>query len=272
MGADDPLETSSLMNDKNLSKIQVISGGIFGSFLGLHLLNSLSAVAGEAIYNDLMNLFRKYYQRQFVEPVILGAAAVHMVVSGIKIYRRWKRGSQVGDNGTVSKQSQTKEDQATTSSWYHNLTPLQLHRYSGYFLTAVIVGHVAAVRLPYFVNGHLVDMSFVSFSIDNWPYIFYPYYIMFSALGLYHMTYGTIQGMKIIVGKNPTWLSPRNMAFKLFVGIGAATLMAGVLSIPLYASKTRYPLWRIEYAQFFPESFLPWKNPWLAQFARTAAV
>lgn len=282
------------LDDKTLSKIQVASGGIFASFLGLHLINTMSALGGQLLYDGLQDVFRGYYQTKLAEPVLLGSLTVHMGVGVWKVYRRWTRASKASkatdyeneETRTTSISAKTETEKAVESpssgnssnnqssafkTWIDNLNPLKLHRYTGYFLTAFAAGHALALRLPYWVYGNIVDMSYVSFALDSWPYAFYPYYILFATAGLYHMSYGLVQSVKMLNGKVPDWASPRNKLFWVYFATGSLALIGGVLSFS-GASKARYPLWKSQFEDVFPESFLPWKNPSLGRFASDSIV
>lgn len=97
--------------------VSAASGIAFSTFLGLHLVNTLSAnFGGEATYNTVQQLFRHYYQNKLVEPgmqlrqwhtklnpkkaidlnynvlsvVVVGAAlGIHMGSSALRITKRW---------------------------------------------------------------------------------------------------------------------------------------------------------------------------------------
>jgi hypothetical protein len=62
----------------------------------------------------------------------------------------------------------------------------------------ILVGHVAALRVvPALTHSEeLVGMPFISFVLDNFPFIFYPSLAAFSVSLVYHMAYGSLQILK----------------------------------------------------------------------------
>src|SRR5688500_15590400 len=115
-----------------LAKVQAISGLSFASFLGLHLATTVSAVGGPASYDGTISSLRAIYRAHpIVEFLLIGtSAAVHIACAILQILRRRKTGPHPAPP-----------------------FPLRLHRWSGYFLMIVIVGHVFATRVMPALSG-----------------------------------------------------------------------------------------------------------------------
>ena len=102
-----------------LKKIQAGSGLLFFAFVALHLINTWLATFGAGAYDSVQVLLRGIYQFAPVEALILSALSLHVVVGVVRIAKEPKR------------------DLTSRAKW---------HRYAGFFLAIVIVGHILAVR------------------------------------------------------------------------------------------------------------------------------
>ena len=62
------MKSNTLPNESTLIKAQAISGGIFGTFLTLHLANAATGLFGHLMYNGVQKVFRVFYQHPLIEP------------------------------------------------------------------------------------------------------------------------------------------------------------------------------------------------------------
>ena len=62
----------------------------------------------------------------------------------------------------------------------------KLHRYAGFFLLAVIGGHILAVRGSSWFYDVFPGFEGLAFSVDAVPGYFYPYYFLLAVAGFYH--------------------------------------------------------------------------------------
>lgn len=161
-----------------LARIQAFSGLVFATFLVVHLGNTVAALFGQATYDTVQGLLRSYYQAGIIEIVLLMAAVVH---AGAGLLR-WKR--------------RPPARAGSRAPWH-----LRLHRWSGYYLMIAFAGHVLATRSPDWFYGTPVDFSFLAFSLDAWPVVFYPYYVGLFASGAYHLLHGSAVAVRVVGGR-----------------------------------------------------------------------
>src|SRR5262249_33553628 len=150
------------LSDRSLIRIQAVSGLAFAVFLCLHLANTALATAGQGRYDAFQGAARGFYQFPAIEiALVVGAATVHACASIARILRR--RGRRAAP------------------------IPLRprLHRWSGYYLLLVLGGHCRATRGVGLFFGAPADFSFLNLSLSEWPWAFYPYYLLFAAAGLF---------------------------------------------------------------------------------------
>eukprot|EP01097_Dermamoeba_algensis_P002468 TRINITY_DN1976_c0_g1_i1.p1 TRINITY_DN1976_c0_g1~~TRINITY_DN1976_c0_g1_i1.p1 ORF type:complete len:301 (-),score=46.29 TRINITY_DN1976_c0_g1_i1:93-995(-) len=157
----------SYFSERTLRLAQAISGVGFTSFLSLHIVNALFANFGPVAYDEIQRLLRFYYQHPIVEPLVIGSSLlIHEVVSLMRIYRRRNRKEIVQNPELV------------------------YHRYTGYIILAFITGHILSTRGAYLLDNIPSNSSLISFTLEYWPLVFYPYYAVFSISGFYHNLYG----------------------------------------------------------------------------------
>jgi len=142
-----------------LKPIQAVTGLVFAVFVSLHLLNTWTASLGPGVYDGLQELLRQLYQFAPVEALFLAALMVHLVSGILRIVIEPKR--------TLTARAR----------W---------HRYAGFFLMAVIGGHILAVRGASFFYDVYPGFEGLAFSIEAVPEYFYPYYFLLALAGLYH--------------------------------------------------------------------------------------
>jgi len=222
------METKEWISNKTLSKLQAVSGLAFGTFASLHLCNTITANLGYKTYNGVMNVFRIYYQNPVVELVVVGVALVtHMTCSFIKINRRMRLLSTQEVVKNKGGESSTKEtDLISRLKETFVLSPEELHAKTGIVLLVFVLGHIAATRVAAW--NHPLNFSSLSFTLSQWPMLFYPYYILFGISGVYHLSYGALQAFRILGFKVPLWMSARRKPFKLFVGLTNIAVISAI--------------------------------------------
>ena len=153
-----------------LKQIQAVTGVVFFVFLILHLTNTWLAAAGPAVYDGVQATLRAVYQLAVVEALLLAALAVHLVVGIMRIVTEPRR--------TLSLRA-------------------RLHRYAGFFLALVIVGHILAVRGSSWFYDVYPQFAGLAFSIEYVPAYFFPYYFLLGVAGFYH----AVNGFGIAMGR-----------------------------------------------------------------------
>lgn len=237
--------TASAGTNRGLARIQAVSGLVFATFLVLHLGNTLAALFGQTAYDAVQGALRSYYQARVIEVGLLGAAVVH----GAAGLMRWKR--------------RPPARSGTPAPWR-----LRLHRWSGYYLMIAFAGHVLATRSPHWFYGTPVDFSFVTFSLDAWPAVFYPYYVGLFASGAYHVVHGSATAVRVLAGRaasGPIESSARTLdaiARSRWVAIACIALAVGAvmaLGGRLFVVDThRFSAYRALYERIAPIGLLPW--------------
>jgi succinate dehydrogenase/fumarate reductase cytochrome b subunit len=204
---DDTGPKADAARTRRLIRVQAISGLVFLSFAGVHLANTMLATAGEGAYDGFQRAARLVYQFPVVELVIVGALFVHVAAAVMRIAerRRQKRPSHVPRR-------------------------LFVHRLSGYFLLAVVFGHIVATRGPSLVSGIYPEFIGLNFSLTSMPWFFFPYYIVFGIAGLYHGLNGATVALTAVHVRLPEALR-RGPVFVAGVSLGALLVLLGVLSI-----------------------------------------
>ncbi len=147
-----------------LKKLQAITGLIFATFVAVHLLNTWLAGLGPAAYDGVQVALRQVYQFVFVEVAILSALLVHVVAGVMRIVKEPKR--------TLTIRA-------------------RVHRYAGFFLMLVILGHILAVRGSSMFFDVYPGFAGLAFSIEFLPGFFYPYYLLLGVAGFYHALNGS---------------------------------------------------------------------------------
>ena len=154
--------------DQRWSRVQAISGLVFALFVATHLANTLLALGGPSAYDGFQRTVQAIYQHPVAEIFLLGVILpAHITAGFIRSRIRRRRGES------------------------RSPTVIRLHRYSGWFLVAVIYWHAAAVRLPSLLYDVWPRFEGVAFSIEWMPMWFYPYYFLLAWAGLFHGANGT---------------------------------------------------------------------------------
>ncbi|MDA1263694.1 MAG: hypothetical protein O2816_01285 [Planctomycetota bacterium] len=231
------------LRDTTLARLQALSGLAFGTFLALHLASALAALGGPGGYDGALGAFRLYYQFPIVEIVMVAGAAVVHATCGVL---RWRhRRALDRERGHVGR----------APRW------LVWHRRSGWFLLAILVGHVLATRGPSLLLGTEVEASYLGFSLATWPWMFYPYYLALFVGGLYHLTQGASAALRQLGLRTPYGIGtarPR-AGIGVFVVAGVLGLVAilGLGGALDHRDLSRDDDWRALF-----EEYLPWMVTW----------
>jgi succinate dehydrogenase/fumarate reductase cytochrome b subunit len=215
-----------------VAKTQALSGLAFAIFLAMHLATTVSAVGGPASYDGTLASLRAIYRAHpAVEFLLIGSsAAVHIGCAILQIARRRKTGPH------------------PTPPWR-----LRLHRWSGYFLMAAIVGHVYATRVMPALGGGRADFSYLAFSVIAWPNFINPYYFVLGLAGSVHLGLGLGFAAQAWA---PATFSPALK--RVSIGIAALTgalVFAGVTGIiarSAEADRSRFGDYRDWYDRYMP--------------------
>lgn len=160
------------MSTAKLLRIQAISGIVFSLFVAVHMLNTAFALGGPESYNAFQRAARVFYQNPLVEIVLLLIPlGVHFAAALLRLERSGFRRPHL--------------------PWR-----ARLHRYTGYYLLTVIVGHIAATRGPSLVKDFHPEFAGLSFSLWWVPALFYPYYALFVLSALYHAFNGLVIALR----------------------------------------------------------------------------
>lgn len=134
-------------------KIHRFSGLLISVFIGLHLINHLSAVFGPGEHIMLMNELRPFYRNLFAESVLIVAIAIQLV-SGFKAFRiKRKMATSIFDKMQI---------------------------YTGLYLGVFLVFHLAAIFVGRMVLGIDTNFYFGVAGLNTFPFslFFIPYYAL----------------------------------------------------------------------------------------------
>jgi len=205
------------------------SGLAFATFLFLHLINSISSHKGQAFYDTVQSKFRLYYQNPFVEIVIvLGSLLIHFLSNILLFYLR--NVNKIADSGSASK----------------------YQRYSGLVLTVIVGFHATFTRILPYLHGQIADFQTVSFTVEIFPIIFYPYYIFYGINAIYHLSHGFLQSTQVLGLRTGNWVKEtQSISFKIFVVIASLAIISAVMAFGgIYYSdinRSKYPEFRKEW-------------------------
>jgi hypothetical protein len=128
-----------------LKKLSAASGLYFGVFLVLHLVSHYSLLFGLERAMKNMTLFRKVYQNPIFELGLIVALMVHYASNTMIYMHRTKieaKSTKLKKNDDLA----AKPTPSIKGEW-----ELKGHRYSGYFLSLAVLGHVSATRIAPFL-------------------------------------------------------------------------------------------------------------------------
>lgn len=206
------------LQTRRLRRLQVGSGALFALFLAVHLVNQAAAVLGAQAYDATQAVLRRGYQAPVVELLaVFLPLATHVVVSVRLALRRRSSGA------------------APVRS-----LRLRAHRWSGWFMAVVFVGHVAATRGADFFAGAQVRFAALRFTFEWVPGYFWPYYTALGLAGAFHLLHGlTVASAEL----NLSALA-RLRSRRVFGAVSASLLVlmvSGVLSLGAVARTNADP-------------------------------
>ena len=205
-GASSPAAVEAA-RERRWIRVQAASGLAFATFLALHLVNTAVAPAGPEAYDGFQSAARAFYQQPIVEiGLVLAPLAAHVTASVARIARRRRRKAPRPG------------------------LRMRLHRYTGWFLLAVIVGHVLATRGVGFWFDAPAGFGALNFSLELVPYWFVPYYIALGASGAFHLWSGLAIALRVFGVRVPRAFE-RGPGFWVPVGAAAALVAVAVLSL-----------------------------------------
>jgi len=219
-----------------LKKMQAASGLVFATFLFLHLINSISSHKGQVFYDTVQSKFRLYYQNPFVEIVIvLGSLLIHFLSNILLFYLRNENKPEKIPDSKLSSGSASK-----------------YQRYSGLVLAVIVGLHATFTRILPYLHGQIADFQTVSFTVEIFPIIFYPYYIFYGINAIYHLSHGFLQSTQVLGLRTGNWVKEtQSISFKIFVAIASLAIISAVMAFGgIYYSdinRSKYPEFRKEW-------------------------
>lgn len=227
-----PEETA---NSRRLMRLQAASGLAFVLFLTLHLVTTSSAVTGR--YDRVLSSLRMIYRPHIVvELLLIGVPAlVHISCGLLRWLERRRRG-------------------AAHAGWR-----VRLQRLTGQLLLAIIFGHVFATRvMPALSHAPTAtgsaDLSFLAYSLLNWPWFMMPYYLIFGLTGAVHLCLGVATALQMLWPRRVRGAITRPIATAAAIILGFA-VMGGVVAMVKIAPRTdttRFPEFREVYEKYMP--------------------
>eukprot|EP01122_Echinamoeba_exundans_P016183 TRINITY_DN8123_c0_g1_i1.p1 TRINITY_DN8123_c0_g1~~TRINITY_DN8123_c0_g1_i1.p1 ORF type:complete len:251 (+),score=20.43 TRINITY_DN8123_c0_g1_i1:106-858(+) len=226
---------SSIFTIDNLRKIQAGSGLFLGTFVSMHLVETISAYYGPFAYDEALNFFRLYYHHPVIESLLATSAVAH-VLSGWYLYSK-------------------RQTPASQLNVYQNLNNL-----SGMWLSMAISIHFGGARFPSLVLGEdfLPDFSFNTHSFRGLSGLFfYPWYFALALCGTYHSLYSSIKALANLKVVSPVKTTKilHSKYFIAVVSIVSAMVLSGVIAFTdgLWFTPTREKdhLWDTKLAQTF---------------------
>ncbi|MFT5151000.1 MAG: succinate dehydrogenase/fumarate reductase cytochrome b subunit [Planctomycetota bacterium] len=141
----------SQSNVRRMIRIQAISGLVFGTFLILHLVNTLCASGGQESYDGVIDSVRAYYQWPLTEAGVVGIFGLVHIAIGLRcaLARRRSKRAFRAEGGAPP----------PVPTW----SPI--HRVTGWFLLFVIFSHFLATRGPGLMLDQPLDPSYIAFSL-----------------------------------------------------------------------------------------------------------
>ena len=183
-----------------LKQLQAGTGVLFAVFLSAHLINTWLAAFGPGLYDAVQAALRVVYQFAPLEALLLAALATHLVVGVMRIVSEPKR-------------------QLTVRA--------KLHRYAGFFLMIVIVGHILAVRGSSWFYDVYPGFAGLAFSIEWVPAYFYPYYFLLGVAGFYH----GLNGLSIALPRLGVPLTMRWPALRVSTAVASVAMVAALMGL-----------------------------------------
>jgi len=257
----------SLISEPTLIKIQAGSGVVFSTFLSLHLTNTIVSNNGQLFYDEIQRIFRTFYQNPIIEPVILGSLAVHLSSCFLRFIRRNKNDKKLNnklEEAKINNKPEIVQEIKDIIKLSEPVPSLKVHRLSGYTLSVFVGGHIVAARIIPLIFNDKADFTLMSFSLEHWPLLFYPYFFVLGSSGVYHMAHGLVQAKQVLISSKNDWRkTTESTIFRVLVGITAISVASGILAFGgkyFSVNKSRYDVWYKLYNTIYPEFFIPWKK------------
>lgn len=215
-----------------IRRVQAVSGLLFAFFLCLHLATTASASFGA--YDGVLRRLRGVYRPiLLVELVLVGVPALVHIACALAVIAIRRR---------------------------HRIRPapalrMRVHRWAGYFLLLVVVGHVFATRIVPASGSGPADLSYLAFSVLGFPAFIDPYYLALGLAGSLHLFLGLPLALTIVA---PKLLNARALARAGMVAaaLAAIVVLAGVVSILRAAPRVDRARFE-EYASLY-DQWMPW--------------
>ncbi|KAG0245450.1 hypothetical protein BGW41_000077 [Actinomortierella wolfii] len=204
---------------KTLGRLQAFSGIGLATFVAVHVVSPILAVAGGMeSANNAMLWGRVFYQNRMVEiGLIIGSFAIHLLAGSLRAmlrtYWKTKRTSRSvaipGEEGSTNTSATSASDASVTSTKQPASPPFfgslfsvkapgaglyEWQRWSGWLLIPFLLVHVGMYRLlPIVIYG---DSSLIDYSLVTWMFregnqaVHYFGMVPLILLGLYHGTGG----------------------------------------------------------------------------------
>jgi hypothetical protein len=207
-------------------KLQAASGLTFGCFLIGHLVCHYSLSFGWDIAIGNLHRFRAVYQHPIVEVGLLLATVLHMVSNTVIILNRGKVDAKVKKDGGQEPAAGSLE--------------LKGHRYTGFFLSFAIFGHVGATRIAsLFIlrDPSEYDYSFLVKANELVPMnVFHTYIALFGMAGGWHLIYGTRSALATLKGSS-VFGKPFPLMLKPLALLNHILIISAVLALSGYYYK-----------------------------------
>lgn len=193
------------MMKTSLKSVHRISGIILSLFIGIHLLNHLTALAGPEVHIECTRMLRKVYRFWIVEALLMMAVITQICTGVWNILMR--RGSRL-------------------NMWE------KAQHISGLYLAFFLLLHVSAVMLGRGIQHLDTNFYFAAAGLNSFPYLlfFIPYYMCSVNAVFIHI--GSVHFLK---SRNKRWaqrVSILIIVVGLFCSILILTGFTGV-EIPL---------------------------------------
>ncbi|MEM8900032.1 MAG: hypothetical protein AAGC85_18095 [Bacteroidota bacterium] len=137
----------------SLKRLHHYSGLLLTAFIGLHLLNHASSIAGVETHIRIMNNLRLIYRNLFAEILLILVVGVQ-ILSGLRLFNSKRK--------SVS-------------------TPFEkIHIWTGVYLAVFLLIHVSAVMGGRFLFGLDTNIYFGAVGLNTFPFnlFFIPYYAL----------------------------------------------------------------------------------------------
>jgi len=219
-----------------LTKVQSASALAFSTFVVTHAATVVvTALRGMDAGNRTLVFGRVYYQHRALEKVVVvGAATVHFLSGlakrGIRLYWKWRKNIRVSGDTVVTQRMESSTDEhgmtttkkITTTTTFSHLFPstdhpgtalLPRHHVVGYLLAAVSAIHYYFTRtLPRRKLGDssLVDLSYVTVSLQRFPKSAYFTYFALIGLASYHLISGAPTAYANVTGNRKSHVADEN--------------------------------------------------------------